>query len=124
MKNYSLINTLHAQEDSTPQKSQISIASFVPLVLIFFVFYWLIIRPQNKKFKEHQQMVNNLKVGTKIITNSGIYGIIKDINQNENIIDLEIANSVVIKIQKNSIGEIFTNKKEDSKEQKNITKKK
>jgi preprotein translocase subunit YajC len=124
MKNYSLINTLHAQEDSTPQKSQISIASFVPLVLIFFVFYWLIIRPQNKKFKEHQQMVNNLKVGTKIITNSGIYGIIKDINQNENIIDLEIANSVVIKIQKNSIGEIFTNKKEDSKEQKNVTKKK
>ena len=69
-------------------------------------------------------MVNDLKVGTKIITNSGIYGIIKDINHNDNIIDLEIANSVVIKIQKNSIGEIFTNKKEDSKEQKNITKKK
>jgi len=124
MKNYNLINTLHAQEDSNPQKSQISIASFVPLVLIFFVFYWLIIRPQNKKFKEHQQMVNDLKIGTKIITNSGIYGIIKDINHNDKIIDLEIANSVVIKIQKNYIGEIFTNKKEDSKKQKNITKKK
>ena len=121
MKNYSLINTLHAQEDAPTQKSPISIASFVPLVLIFFVFYWLIIRPQNKKFKEHQQLVNDLKVGTKIITNSGIYGIIKDINHNDNIIDLEIANSVVIKIQKNYIGEIFTNKKEDSKEQKNIT---
>lgn len=120
MKNYTLINSAHAQENIENAKSQFTVASFVPLILIFFVFYWLIIRPQNKKFKDHQQMVNNLKVGTKVITNSGIHGLIKEINSKDDSIDLEIANQVIIKIQKNFISEIFDNKI-DSKEQKKVS---
>ncbi len=71
-------------------------ASLVPLILMFVIFYFLLIRPQQKKAKEHREMISNLKRGDRIVTNGGIYGRIE--NLDENTITLEVANNVKIKI--------------------------
>ena len=94
--------------------------SFMPLILIFLVFYFLLIRPQQKKMKEHQNTLNNLKNGDKVYTNGGIFGVVKSINDKE--IDLEIASDVVIKILKQNISDVVKDqsviKKEPTKDRK------
>ena len=67
------------------------IGSFLPLILIFGVFYLLLIRPQQKKVKLHREMLNNIKRGDKIITSGGIIGQVNKINDNRELI-VEIAN--------------------------------
>lgn len=62
--------------------------SFVPLVLIIVIFYFMLIRPQQKKAKEHKAMLAALKPGDKIMTNGGFFGKIVEINDVEAIIDL------------------------------------
>ncbi len=105
------ISQAWAQSDEViSQSSQFSFSSFVPLLLIFIIFYFLIIRPQTKKIKEHQRLLNELKIGYKIVTSSGIYGNIKNIDNKSNIIDLEIADNIVIKINKSSINELVVDK--------------
>ncbi len=61
-------------------------ATFLPLILIFLVFWILLIRPQQKKIKQHREMVNNLKKGDKIITTGGLIGNIIKVNENKEII--------------------------------------
>lgn len=85
--------------------------SFVPLVLIFAVFYFLIVRPQNKKMKAHQEMVNNVKIGNKIVTTGGIIGVVKDILTKENQVEVEIADGVRIKILKNHVADLLQDSK-------------
>ncbi|MEW6602544.1 MAG: preprotein translocase subunit YajC, partial [Nitrospirota bacterium] len=63
-----------------PQGTGAMLQSFLPLILIFVIFYFLLIRPQSKKAKEHKQMLENLKKGDKIMTNGGIYGLIEEID--------------------------------------------
>ena len=65
------------------------IAQFIPLILIFVIFYFFLIRPQQKKVKEHKLMVQNLKRGDKVITSGGIVGTI------ERIIDAEKAEVLI-----------------------------
>lgn len=77
------------------------IASFVPLILIFVVFYFLLIRPQQKKAKEHQAYLNNLKKGEKVITSGGIHGRITGLT--DTTVTLEIAENVRIKVTRSSI---------------------
>ncbi len=96
-------------------------ANFVPLILIFLVFYFLLIRPQQKKLKEHQNVLKTLKNGDKVHTNSGIFGVVKSIDTKENTVDLEIASNVVIKILKQSISSVT---KEPALEHKSNKKKK
>lgn len=77
------------------------LSGFIPLILIFTIFYFLIIRPQQKKIKEHQNMINNLKKGDLIVTSGGIYGKISKIK--EDIIDVEIAKEVTVKVAKATV---------------------
>ena len=49
-----------------------TLLSFLPLIIIFVVFYWVLIRPQTKKQKEHQEMVNTLEIGNEVVTAGGI----------------------------------------------------
>lgn len=77
-------------------------ASFIPLILIFVVFYFLLIRPQQKQAKQHQAFLNELKKGQKVLTKGGIFGVIIAIN--ENVITLEIAKDVSIKVSRDAIG--------------------
>jgi preprotein translocase subunit YajC len=74
------------------------IGSLVPLVLIFVIFYFLLIRPQQKKAKEHKSMIDNLKKGDKIITSGGIYGIIEGVGANT--VTVKIGENVKIKLGK------------------------
>ncbi|MBU6339675.1 MAG: preprotein translocase subunit YajC [Rickettsiales bacterium] len=107
--------TSEATADAASQ--EVSFSSFVPLILIFAVFYFLIIRPQSKKYKEHQEMLNNLKVGNKVVTNGGIIGVVKAIDKDENLVEVEIANGVSIKVIRQYVAELVKseNKKEEKK---------
>jgi len=87
-------------------KSEFSPTSFLPLIAIFVIFYFMIIRPQSKKLKEHQQMLKQLKIGNKIITSSGIVGIVRDIIEKEEQIRLEIADQVVITILRQHVSQV------------------
>ncbi len=59
------------------------IAQFIPLILIFVIFYFFLIRPQQKKVKEHKLMVENLKRGDQIVTSGGILGTVERIMEND-----------------------------------------
>lgn len=78
-----------------------NVAQFVPLVLIFVVFYFLLIRPQQKKAKEHQNYLTNLKKGDKVVTGGGIHGQITGIT--DSVVTLEIAENVRIKVNRGAI---------------------
>ncbi len=63
--------------------SSSGIGQFIPLILIFVIFYFFLIRPQQKKIKDHKQMVENLKRGDKVITSGGIIGTIERVMDND-----------------------------------------
>ncbi|BBO89014.1 preprotein translocase subunit YajC [Desulfosarcina ovata] len=76
-------------------------ASFVPLILMFVIFYFLLIRPQQKKTKEHRQMIDNLKTGDRIVTSGGLHGRITGVA--ENALTVEIAEKVRVKVNRGSV---------------------
>ena len=78
------------------------IAQFIPLILIFVVFYFFLIRPQQKKVKEHREMVKNLKRGDEVITSGGIIGKVDRVFEDDRI-ELDIADGVKVQIIKNTI---------------------
>ena len=87
-----------------------SIAQFIPLILIFVIFYFFLIRPQQRKAKEHKKMVEELKRGDKVITSGGIIGTVERIIDNEKI-EVAIADDVKVEILKaNGIQGLVTNK--------------
>ena len=73
------------------------LAGILPLLLIFVVFYFLLIRPQQRKVKQHKEMLSNLKRGDKIVTSGGIIGTINKVADNREL-TLEVAENVEIKI--------------------------
>jgi preprotein translocase subunit YajC len=73
----------------------------LPFVLIIVVFYFLLIRPQQKRQKQHREMVSNIKKGDEVVTNGGTLGRVSDVG--ENFVTLEISNGVEIKVQSQSI---------------------
>jgi len=77
------------------------LSSLIPIILIFVVFYFLLIRPQRKQQKEHAKMIENLKKNDEVITNGGIHGTIVAVKDNTFI--LRIADNVKIEIQKSYI---------------------
>lgn len=83
------------------QSGQFNFMSFLPMIVIFALFWFLLIRPQQKKAKAHTQMVNELQKGDEVITNSGILGKIAKIE--DNLILLEVSNNVTITIQKATV---------------------
>jgi len=77
------------------------LAGFLPLILIFVVFYFLLIRPQQKKAKEHSAFLGNLKKGDDVVTSGGIHGRITGLT--DTIATLEIADGVRIKVNRPSV---------------------
>ena len=75
------------------------IGQFIPLILIFVIFYFFLIRPQQKKVKEHKVMVEGLKRGDKVITSGGITGTVERIIDNDKV-EVEIAENVKVEIVK------------------------
>ena len=77
------------------------IASFIPLILIFVIFYFLLIRPQQKKTKEHQVYLTNLKKGDGVVTTGGLHGEITGIT--DSVVTLEIADNIRVKVSRQHI---------------------
>lgn len=88
--------------DPAPQGS---FMQFLPLIILFIVFWFLLIRPQMKQAKEHKAMVEALAKGDEVATNGGIVGKIKDVG--ENFLSVEVSKGVEIKVQKNMIATVF-----------------
>ena len=79
--------------------SNSGIGQFIPLILIFVIFYFFLIRPQQKKVKEHKLMVENLKRGDKVITSGGIVGNVERVIDNEKV-EVKISENVNVEIIK------------------------
>ena len=77
-------------------------AQFIPLILIFVIFYFFLIRPQQKKVKQHKSMVASLKRGDEVVTSGGVFGKIEKV-YDEDKIDLSISESVTIQVVKSTI---------------------
>ena len=75
--------------------------SFLPLILIFVIFYFLLIRPQTKRAKEHRKMVAELKTGDEVVTGGGILGRINEAG--EQFLKVEVADGVVLRIQRQTV---------------------
>lgn len=85
------------------------IQNLVPFLLIFVVFYFIVIKPQNSKLKEQQNMLSNLKIGDNILTSFGVIGKITKISHEDQFVEIEISNNVNIKIEKSRISSLFKN---------------
>lgn len=79
------------------------LTSFAPLILIFVIFYFLLIRPQSKKAKEHKELLDNIKKGDKVITTGGIHGLVEELNGNVITLKIGIKDEVKIKIDRGHI---------------------
>jgi len=98
------------------------VEAIVPLVLIFAVFYFLLIRPQQKKMKAHREMLSAVRRGDKVLTGGGIFGTVtKVVNDNE--IVVQIADAVKVRVARGTIAEVLSRtepaqveKKDDSAE--------
>jgi preprotein translocase subunit YajC len=77
----------------------------IPLILLFVIFYFLLIRPQQKKVKEHRKLVSEIQKGDEVITYGGIGGKIRDLD--EAFCDLEIAPNVVVKVDRQNIARLL-----------------
>ena len=88
---------------AAPQGPGAIFQSFLPLILIFVIFYFLLIRPQSKKAKDHKLMLENLKKGDKIMTNGGIYGMIEEIDADTATLQVGVKADVKLKVSRGYI---------------------
>ena len=124
---YPFVSVAYAQS-AGDAASQSPFFQFIPLVLILGVFWFLIIRPQQKKQKQHLNMVDSLRKGDKVVTNGGIFGTIIKVGDDR--ITLEIASKVQIQIERQQvarmdkkIAESKEDKDDDDDEKKEVKKK-
>ena len=90
------------------------IGQFIPLILIFVIFYFFLIRPQQKKVKEHREMVKNLKRGDEIITSGGIIGTVERVLEDDRI-EVNISDGVKVEVIKNTVQGHLKKLKEEKK---------
>ena len=79
-----------------------ALQAFLPLIILFVIFYFLLIRPQQKRAKEHREMLGSLQKGEYVITSGGLYGRITAISE-EDVLTLDLGNSVEVKVNRNYI---------------------
>lgn len=90
---------------SAPAAGDTSFLSFLPLIVIFILFYFLLIRPQVKRAKEHRTMVDALSKNDEIVTSGGILGRI--VKMDESYLTLEISDGVEVKVQKTAVASLL-----------------
>ena len=95
------IASAHAQDAAQPG----GLMSFLPLIIIFVIFYFLLIRPQMKRAKEHKKLVSELANGDEVVTNGGLLGRITHVG--ESFVTVELADNVQIKVQRHAIASIM-----------------
>ena len=94
----------NAFAQTTAESQSPGIGQFIPLILLFVVFYIFLIRPQMKRQKEHTKMIKALEVEDEVVTNGGLLGKIKELD--ESFLRIEIAREVVVKVQRQAVAQI------------------
>ena len=89
----------------TPAASPNPIMSFIPMIVVIGILYFLIIRPQQQQSKEHKKMVDNLKPGDRVITQGGIHGVVAAIKAD--IVQVKIAESVRVDVSRSAITQVL-----------------
>ena len=84
-----------------------AIASFVPLILIFAIMYFLLIRPQQKRVKEHRQMVEALRRGDQIVTQGGVIGKVTKVKEDGEL-EVEIAEGVKVRVVRATVAQVLS----------------
>jgi preprotein translocase subunit YajC len=107
------ISTAYAQAAGAPAGGADMFVQFAPLVLIFVVFYFLLIRPQQKKMKEHKAMLDAIRRGDKVVTGGGIVGTVVRVGNDEEVV-VEIAENVRVRCMRGTIS-LVLNKSEPVK---------
>ncbi len=87
-----------------------NLQGFIPLILLFVIFYFLLIRPQQKQQKQRKEMLKNVKKGDRIVTIGGVYGVIKEID--EKVISLNVADKLNLKYARAAIERIVQGENE------------
>lgn len=100
-----MINTAYAMGQTGGGQAS-GMAGFLPIIILFAIFYFLLIRPQQKKAKAHREMIASLKKGARIITSGGIYGTIKSLDDTS--VGLEIAENVKIKVTRGNVAAVVS----------------
>jgi preprotein translocase subunit YajC len=95
------ISNAYAQSAGTTE----SLVGLLPLVAIFAVFYFLLIRPQQKRQKEHRELIANLKKGDEVATSGGLLGKITEVK--DNFVQVELADKVIVTLQKHAVSNIM-----------------
>jgi preprotein translocase subunit YajC len=98
------VSTAFAQAASGPGAASqaFDLMAFLPLILIFVVFYFLLIRPQQKKMNEHKEMISNIRRGDRVVTGGGIIGVVTRVG-NDDEITVEIAEGVRVRCVRSTI---------------------
>jgi len=99
----SLIDNAYAQTGAAPSGG--GLPQILMLVMFVAIFYFMLIRPQQKRAKEAQQMLAKLATGDEVVTSGGVMGRVTDIN--DNIVTLEIADGVRVKVQKSAVTQVL-----------------
>ncbi len=94
-----------AEGAAIPGAAGEGLAGMIPLVLIFIIFYFLILRPQIKRAKEHKQMVTALAKGDEVATNGGLMGRVTDVADDS--VGVEIAEGVEVRMQKSAVSSML-----------------
>ena len=84
-----------------------AIAQFLPRILIFAIMYFLLIRPQQKKLKDHQKMVQALRRGDQVVTQGGLIGKVVKVKEN-NEVELELAENVKVRVVQSTIAQVLS----------------
>jgi preprotein translocase subunit YajC len=95
-----------------------SLGAFLPLIAIFAIFYFLIIRPQSKKQKETQKMLSALKKGDKIVTIGGIHGVIQKIKESTSTVIVRVDENTALEFSRSAVSSVESQAKEDKEERK------
>jgi len=90
---------------AVPASSGGALVNLMPLILIFGIFYFLIIRPQQRKAREHQSLLNGLKKNDQVLTSGGIYGTVAALRGA--VVELKIADEVKIRVAKSAVTSLF-----------------
>jgi preprotein translocase subunit YajC len=102
-----LISPAHAQGVGGLLDSQGALVQFLPLVLIFIVFYFLLIRPQQKKAKDHRSMLETLRRGDRVVTGGGIVGTVNKVLGPEEV-EVDIAQNVRVRVLRSTISTVLS----------------
>ncbi|MDH4111366.1 MAG: preprotein translocase subunit YajC [Actinomycetota bacterium] len=93
-----------------------SLVAFAPLILMGGVFYFLLIRPQRRRARAQQELLRSVEIGDEVVTTSGVYGMITDIDEENEVVTVEISPGTRIRMVRAGIGRIVSDREPDGRD--------